>query len=353
MTYPSSMRLFDVGFYPLTHDLEQVSEYLSELWLYEDYAYLIDQSLSLIEGVKDEIFPAPPTEPSLHEQMTADDLAKRHEEREAALDDLDQKEAELEILLFAIHRNSHIRLLIEGRGYAIHTAIRNQIGGIEHLSDEVLVYLYSAMKAAQALMEVTCWMTDAEVALFERQGASEDDGKKDRLNETREDYPEVYATILNELRAEDLQGEIEIAIYSSSLLSEAKNARLLASVYPSLDEARRQQESMQITQESKREASAKGGRKIPRHLEWAYSFVEKNIDRLAYDADGKKLSRLRLTNLLLDKILPEERERQLERPNPHGKPAIPSKKALYGNGSDSPGWLVNLGFNQLPDARIP
>ncbi len=344
------MRIHGTPFYPLTHDLEEVQDHLSEFFLYEDYAYLVDQALSLLARIRDEVLPETPVSP-LQDLTGINRLTVKTEEQGLTLETTKQSDAELEKLLFAIHRNSHIRLLVEARGYAIHSAIRSQIGGIDHLADDILVYLFSAVKASQTLMELGNWMHDVEADLFERQGAGTLEGAGERLADTRENYREVYSTLINELRSENLRGEIDTAIQSSIFLSEANNSRLLASVYPSLDEARRQKESFQLLQESKREASAKGGKKLLRGHEWAFHFLADSLSHLAYDECGVKRSKRSLVILLIEEILPKELEKQLKRPNPKGAPTIPAEKTLSGNGAKKPGWLKQLGYDELPETK--
>ncbi len=349
MTYPSSMQLLGTPFYPLTHNLDQVFEILAELTLYEEYAYIIDQAFALIENVGDEIAPDYPPEPLPDDLSSTDELARAHEAREAELIARDRLIADMEELLFSIHRSGDVRLLIEARRHPIHSAIRNQVDGTDQFSDDVLVYLYAIMKASQVVMTIAKLLYDAEEALFVSLGAEADNEAGRTLADTRENHPDVYATLLDDLRRKDFKNEVSTSIYASSLLSEAKSARLLASVYPSLDEAERVRESNRITQDEKREASRRGGKQLMPHYRWAFDYIKSVWPDIAYDDSRNLLSKRKLVHTLIDKLLPMELDRLNDLPNPEGvSRRIPGEKALAGNGSRKPGWLVELGYRELP-----
>ncbi|WP_162619601.1 hypothetical protein, partial [Salinicola peritrichatus] len=174
MTYPSSMQLLGTPFYPLTHNLDQVFEILAELTLYEEYAYIIDQAFALIENVGDEIAPDYPPEPLPDDLSSTDELVRAHKAREAELIARDRLIADMEELLFSIHRSGDVRLLIEARRYPVHSAIRSQVDGTDQFSDDVLVYLYAIMKASQVVMTIAKLLYDAEEALFVSLGAETD-----------------------------------------------------------------------------------------------------------------------------------------------------------------------------------
>ncbi|WP_162619628.1 hypothetical protein, partial [Salinicola peritrichatus] len=166
---------------------------------------------------------------------------------------------------------------------------------------------------------------------------------------TRENHPDVYATLLDDLRRKDFKNEVSTSIYASSLLSEAKSARLLASVYPSLDEAERVRESNRITQDEKREASRRGGKQLMPHYRWAFDYIKSVWPDIAYDDSRNLLSKRKLVHTLIDKLLPMELDRLNDLPNPEGvSRRIPGEKALAGNGARKPGWLAELGYRELP-----
>ncbi|MGP5326781.1 hypothetical protein [Vreelandella titanicae] len=354
MIYPSSMRILGSPFYPLTHDLDDLNEYLLDLFLYKDYVYIVEQSLALLEHIKDEIFQAPHSDSYLNKSLDTALIRNENLQSRHTLYGLESPESELEMLLFTIHRNSAIRLLVEGRGYPVHSAIRSQVDDITNIPDDVLVYLYAAMKASQALMEVVSWMFEVENELFEKHGVGTIQGAAERLSDTEENYPEIYTTLINEIRSENLEGEVDTALYSSILLGEAKRARLLASVYPSLDEAKRQKESLHLVQQSKREASTKGGKKRWPEYRWAREYIKSKWPSIAYDDSQILMTKRQLILMLVDKLLPEELERQKHLPNPEGiSKRIPGEKALGGNGTNKPGWLVEFGYNELPKHLSP
>lgn len=334
MNYPSPMKVLGSPFYPLTHDLEELDDYLVELFLYKDYAYIVEQSLVLIENLKDEIFQ--PSKINSHSKNTLN--------KEADCDKTLQIKSliyELEILLFAITRNSSIRFLVEARGCSIHSAIRMQVDNVADFPDDVLVYLYAAMKASQALIEVVDWMCEIEEKLFEKSGSGIIEGATERLRDAKENDPDIYATLINEIRAENLQGEVDTALYSSILLNEANQARLLASVYPSLDEAKRQKESLQLFQESKREASAKGGRKGTAYTDWAKDYIEASFNEHAFDEKGHKQPRTRLSEHLEESILPKVLEgRKKLNPKDASSLRIPSSRTISR-------WLEKLGYDEF------
>lgn len=383
MTYPSSMHLFDTPFYPLTHNLDQVFESVTEFVLYEDYAYIVDQAFALIESMGDEIAPDYPPEPLPSDSPSADELALADEAREAKLLERDHLIAAMEELLFSIHRSGGIRRLVEDRGYPIHSAIRSRVDGTDQFPDETLVYLYAIMRASQAAMEVVRVLFAAENSLFIAHGAETDDQAGRTLADTRENHLEVYTTLLDDLRRKTFKDEIDTAIHASSLLGEAKSARMLASVYPSLDEAKRERESLRVIQEEakrerellqatqkevkrerddiqknkdkKRETSSKGGRMVRPQYMWARVYLEESLwPDIAYDESGCKLSRMAIARTLVNDLLPPEFELQKQRPNPKARPQMPNFEMIYGKGSKKKGWLKNMdvSYDDLPD-RCP
>lgn len=352
MNYPSSMRLLGSPFYPLTHDLDDLNDYLVEFFLYEDYAYIVDQSLSLLQNINEEIFQSLP--PDSIKSVDAELSSNNSPKNRASLCGLEHPEYELEKLLFTIHRKRNIRHLVEARGFAIHSVIRSQVDNITNIPDDILIYLYATIKASQALIEVVKWMHAVENKLFKKQGAGIIEGAEDLLNDTRERFPDIYSTIINEVRSEDLKEEVVTLLYASKLLDEAHRARLLASIYPSLDEAKRQKESLNLVQQSKRAASTKGGKKRWPEYRWAREYIKSKWPSIAYDDSQILMTKRQLILKLVDKLLPEELERQKHLPNPEGiSKRIPGEKALGGNGTNKPGWLVEFGYNELPKHLSP
>ncbi|MFU1519404.1 hypothetical protein ACM25P_13080 [Vreelandella alkaliphila] len=342
MNYPSSMRLLGSPFYPLTHDLDDLDEYLVGFFLYEDYSYIIEQSLNLLKNINEEIFRSVDSEDT---ESNSNDSSNSKVE----LYGLECPEYELEKLLFTIHRKSNIRHLVEARGYPIHSAIRNQVDDISNIPDDILIYLFAAIKASQALTEAVEWMFSVENGLFERQGAGIIEGAGEMLNDTRENFPDVYSTIINEVRSENLKEEISTALYASKLLDEAQRARLLASVYPSLGDAKRLKESIKLIDEKNIKRSAKGGSQFRKEYKWAREYIKSNWPEIAYDDSQMKIPKSKLVKKLINELLPKERDRLSQLLDPEGiSRHIPGEKALGGNGPGKPGWLVKFGYNDLP-----
>lgn len=240
--------------------------------------------------------------------------------------------------------SSKISCLVEERGGSLPYAIRFLVDAPSELSDGELIQVYAVAKANLALRRLADWMHGLEVELLDDDAADPCSERRGRLGTAREEEPALFREIVLDLRRSRLIEEGERREACIRLLGQARQALLLSTVYDSLDEKRQQAESARI---ARHQASSAGGKKGLRHHEWAYRYLEENLESLAYRSDGTRRSRNDLAHWLIDKILPAERKNQ----HPGDRPRIPSWKTLYGNDRQNPGWLIKLGFNDLPAQR--
>ncbi|MGL6213680.1 hypothetical protein [Billgrantia desiderata] len=97
---------------------------------------------------------------------------------------------------------------------------------------------------------------------------------------------------------------------------------------------------------ARRKASAKGGKpgEVKGPHRWAWRFLVENLESVAYDSDGRRLSRYALSERLHGEILHAEWRRK--HPGARFAPAnsLPSAKTLR----ESPIWLKGMGLEKLP-----
>ncbi|MGL6213681.1 hypothetical protein [Billgrantia desiderata] len=256
-------------------------------------------------------------------------------------------------LIESVYFHHHdIAKLVVSRGASIPYAIRFYVSETDSLTNSELICAYAIAKAAKGLKQLADWIHAIEVDLLDEGEPELVSGSRARLLDAKTHEPEIYGQIVDDHRKQWPSREIEARETCVRYLGEARHALMFSSLYDKLGQTQQVIESQQIEARMRRQAQAEAGKKGRPHQEWARSFLEVNLERLAYDQYGRKLSKNRLTKLLLEKVLPEERERQLRRPNPKGEPTTPSQKTLYGEGDKGrPGWLVEMGFNNLPDLR--
>lgn len=100
---------------------------------------------------------------------------------------------------------------------------------------------------------------------------------------------------------------------------------------------------------ARRQASAKGGKpgEVKGPHRWAWRFLVENLESVAYDSAGRRLSRYALSERLHTEILHDEWRRQ--HPGARFAPAncLPSAKTLR----ESPIWLKGMGLDDLPLRR--
>lgn len=100
---------------------------------------------------------------------------------------------------------------------------------------------------------------------------------------------------------------------------------------------------------ARRQGSVKGGKpgEVKGPHRWAWEFLAKNLETVAYDHNGRRLSRYALSEQLHSELLHTEWCR--ERPGVRFAPAkcLPSAKTLR----ESPIWLKGMGLDALPEKR--
>lgn len=255
-----------------------------------------------------------------------------------------------EVIKSVIRHHYDIARRVVYRGYPLTVAIRLCVEDEGFFNDSELVCAYGIAKAAKGLKKLADWIHAIEKELLDADSPELLDGYRTRLLVAKEHDRETYYQIVDDLRRQWPKQEIEARESCVRLLGEARHSLMLSSVYNDLSQKRQEIESRRLIDHVSREKSAQGGRQIAGNLRWAYRFIEANLVQIAYNDHGNKLSRRSLANLLSEKILPQEKEKQLKQANPKGEPAIPSFDQLYGGkGRGRTGWLIKLGFNELPD----
>lgn len=98
-----------------------------------------------------------------------------------------------------------------------------------------------------------------------------------------------------------------------------------------------------------RNSQSRGGSVGRPEYEWAKTYIKSNWPKIAYDDSNMIIPKSKLVKKLITELLPKERDRLNRLPNPEGiSRHMPGVKAIRGNGPEKPGWLVNLGYNELP-----
>lgn len=99
----------------------------------------------------------------------------------------------------------------------------------------------------------------------------------------------------------------------------------------------------------RREAATKGGKsgEVKTPHRWAWEFLAKNLEDVAYDSDGRRLSRYALSEQLHSEILHTEWCRQHSGARFAPGNCLPSAKTLR----ESPIWLKGMGLDALPEKR--
>ncbi|MYL25001.1 hypothetical protein GLV89_14575 [Halomonas alkaliantarctica] len=272
-----------------------------------------------------------------------------------ALDLIEQGLAALQndkpgVIKSVIRHHYDIARRVVYRGYPIAVAIRLCVEDEDSFNDSKLVCAYGIAKAAKGLKKLADWIHAIEQELLDADSPELLDGYRASLLDAKEHDKETYYQIVDDLRRQWPKQEIDARESCVRLLGEARHSLMLSSVYSDLSQKRQEIESRWLIDHASREKSADGGRQIAGNFRWAYRFIEANLVQIAYDNHGSKLSRHKLANLLCEKILPEEKELQLKKANPKGEPTLPSFDQIYGGkGKDRTGWLIKLGFNELPD----
>lgn len=99
----------------------------------------------------------------------------------------------------------------------------------------------------------------------------------------------------------------------------------------------------------KAKAGAKGGKpgEVKERHRWAWRYLEKNLESVAYDSTGRRLSRHELSEHLNAEILHAEWCRQHPGARFAPKTRLPSAKTLR----ESPIWLKGMGYHDLPQRK--
>lgn len=165
--------------------------------------------------------------------------------------------------------------------------------------------------------------------------------------EEEEDQLEDLGAKMNDARqALDLEPIHETAAYF-------RQQALRKGVYTELRSTRNEPVfTNELLNHDKAKAGRKGGKPgevKTRHL-WAWRYIKENLENLAYDNDGQRLTRYALSVLLEDRLLPLEwfRQNPGEKELPSSdewKKIAPSAKTLR----ESPIWLKGMGLDALPE----
>lgn len=100
---------------------------------------------------------------------------------------------------------------------------------------------------------------------------------------------------------------------------------------------------------NRREAATKGGKpgEVKGPHRWAWKFLAKHLEDVAYDSDGRRLSRYALSEQLHSDILHKEWCQQHSGARFAPDNCLPSAKTLR----ESPIWLKGMGLDALPEKR--